>query len=147
MRLLLVQALRKAEEEAGLMSSHMTGHNSRGRSPCCRGGPPHTSRHHGDGSGRRSHLQPTSGHQAGRPGSRTTPPLDGEEGKVTLCWYELCMLLKLTYLCPGSGAGPWCHHPRGGVRGPPCPCKFPRHPIRVEGAGLGSLDLLISEEI
>lgn len=88
-----------------------------------------------------------SGHRAEKPGSRTTPQLDGQGGAVTLCQYLLSRYLELTYLCPGTGAGPWCHHPQGAEGGPRCRHKRQSHLIGVEEAELGSPDLMIAEEI
>lgn len=129
------------------MSSHMTGRSFPGRSLCCHGGPPHTSHHHGDESGRPHRLRPVSGHRAGRPDSRTAPQLDGQGSAIKLRQYDLCRYFELTYLCPGSGAGPWCHHPQGAVGGPCCRHKHQSHLRGVEEAELGSPDLMIAEEI
>lgn len=129
------------------MSSHMAGRSFPERSLCCHGGPPHTSRHHGDESGKSRRLRPVSGHQNGRPGSRITPQLDAQGSAVTQCQYELCRYLELTYLCPGSGAGPWCHHRQEAEGGPRCRHKLQSHLIRAEEAELGSPDLRIAEEI
>lgn len=57
------------------------------------------------------------------------------------------LTLTLMYLCPGSGEGPWLHHPQGAVERPCCRHKLQSHPTEVEEAELESPDLMVAEEI